>query len=454
MKIVENIINLIVIPLGTLIFITTGIFAAVVSALIEYCVIERFFDSKHLILFNSASIAMLLVFCFEFTKLYLHFLHTKVAELQNPQMKKALSGSTILTVVLVAFSFICSTIFTITTLHLSSYNEETISIQISEIDSQLKKDLDNALEKCNKEYDSAITPFKEAMEKATNALSVPIPDGYGPQKTTSYMEKLREQSDHATADYNNAVKEQSAIRDANYEKLKKELTITANDAKKAIMDTASFEIAAQYDNPIISHLLTVLAGVLLQKSSYSRSSYLWFCIILGVLISTLLESIIAVSFRFLSIPMDKLSHNDNDVNTRVKNHADKMVMVLFKAFCAITVYMIILSSQTLILEKNKFWMILLAYVISIYTVGKLTSVSEAKEKDAKMLVIYQIRDSLLQGVVSFVGFMLLGFLFGNEAFQLNADTLAIGIGSAISGGIVHVPNTIVHIMNKTTPSIS
>lgn len=53
-----------------------------------------------------------------------------------------------------------------------------------------------------------------------------------------------------------------------------------------------------------------------------------------------------------------------------------------------------------------------------------------------------IRDSLLQGSLALIGYILLGLLFGQDAITLGWPTFAIGFGAALSSCISELPKKI------------
>ena len=87
-----------------------------------------------------------------------------------------------------------------------------------------------------------------------------------------------------------------------------------------------------------------------------------------------------------------------------------------------------------------------AIIISIFLTTHF--LPKAETTDLKADIYYKIREYLLQGTLSFVGFIFLGFLFGNEALTLNLNTIAIGIGSALSGGIIQLPKLLLEKIHK------
>ena len=50
-----------------------------------------------------------------------------------------------------------------------------------------------------------------------------------------------------------------------------------------------------------------------------------------------------------------------------------------------------------------------------------------------------VKESIIQGILSFAGFMLLGFVFGKDAVTLDISTIAIGLGATLSSFLGKLP---------------
>lgn len=74
MKFVKILINNIFIPFATFLFILVGVFAALLSAIIEFAVLKELFTSEYQEFIPSFLIALALVLLLEYSKLYLHYL--------------------------------------------------------------------------------------------------------------------------------------------------------------------------------------------------------------------------------------------------------------------------------------------------------------------------------------------------------------------------------------------
>lgn len=89
MKFVKLLLNNIFIPLCTILFILTGIFAALFSAIIEYSVLKELFKSKYQHFIPASIIAIALVLILEYGKFYLHYLSGRAKDSDNAYAKTA-----------------------------------------------------------------------------------------------------------------------------------------------------------------------------------------------------------------------------------------------------------------------------------------------------------------------------------------------------------------------------
>lgn len=433
MKFIQSIINLIIYPLTSLIFIMIGFIAALLSALIEFSVLKDFFTSSHLVLISGTLVALLLVIALEFTKLFLHIVQNK--DLNNCALNK--STRNLLSIALVFFSFICSIIFTITTLYLPSYNSTKIDAQITAINEKLEADINSVKLQCENEYFSNIEPYSKAVEAAINASVVHAPSYYSTKEITLYQNSLAENLANAKKDYQENVEKFTKIKNTNIETAITSLKIDAEQEIKNIKNTTNPEIALKYDNPVLSSFLTVISLVFFNTSEYSRETYFWCCIMIGLIISSVLEAIIFVSMQFVNTPMNALITISEDANDMIRSTYHEIVITSFKALCAFTTYLILLSFLGETLFKIDLLIGIFAIIISVFLTTHFLPQKETS--DLKIDIYYKIRESLLQGILSFVGFIFLGFLFGNEALTLNLNTIGIGVGSTLSGGIIQLP---------------
>lgn len=446
MNIVKTAINLIIVPLFSLIFIMAGLLSALISAIIEYHVVSQLLYSSYSELADFSTLGFLIIFCFEFVKIFMHL----ILKRQKLSCSSHLNGVRALIITLVCFSFTCSVIYTVNVLYLPQYNSEEISAQIADIEKELENEIQKITLKHNDIYKDAIQPYESAKKDILESIANP-PTGLSPNRLKAYLEKLNESYDKACEEYNAASERLSLTRDNNIEEEVNALKLQAEADKQAISDTASEEVACKYDNPVIAHFLNVLAYILFKSSHYSRRVYLLICILIGILIAALLEAIISIVMQFTSIPKDFMTDSIPGVGQKVYVCCGKIVITLFKSFCAIMLSIIILGFASGDMSSEKIMAGLLACFVSISLIHAFVPIPKLDIFDTKAKLFYVIRDCLLQGVVSLMGYIILGFVFGENAVNLDVNTVAIGIGSTISSCIIQVPKLFLGATNASNP---
>lgn len=438
MRTIQHIINLIVIPLYNLIFIAAGIFAALLSALIEYCVFREFFTSEQLQLIPIGLLSFTLVFCMEFTKVYLHFLQDKLKQ-KKLEPYGVFRYIPHLTYALVSISIVCSIIFSVTTLDRPTYNEDVLIAEENAILEKLENDIDKLEKKCDAEFESNMLPYQNAINDLNRPIDPSILAAMGPLQTKVYFENLEIAKANVQSAYNNAVNTYRELRQSDFDSGKLELETTAQKEIDALYATSASNTTNKYDNKILSSFLSVLTQVFFGTRTYSRVTYLSISVLLGVAVSLILEIIISISTKYLSMPLDFLVEDYKDINQKLKNWSNEFVLTCFKTFCAIAVYIFIVSIYSATIQKNQLYLGFIACMLATFLVSKYIHTPE-DNISVKEFVYYEVRNSILQGVISLIGYILLGFAFGADAMQLDMNTIAVGIGSSLSGGIAHVPN--------------
>lgn len=446
MKLIITIIQHILIPLATILFIIgVGVSAAGISALIEYCIFEEMFTTKHQQLLPSATIALLLVIILEFSKIYLHFLHSKL----NKDSKLHKMTKWILPF-LVGISILCTVIFCVSTFHLASYDDASIQAEIDRLDAQLDEDIEKATSTRDEEYKIALQPYIAAKENAHVALQNFNPRGLTSSQREIKLKALQVAVETADKAY---LEEQAMLverRDQNIESDIASLR-TATDKKiDKLSNLDAPEIAAQYDNPVVAQFLDVLAQVLFHANTYSRGVYLMVTILFSILIAVLLECIITICFNLISYPLETLRDIEN-IKPTLQTWCNSLILTSLKAICAMFISIVIITATPTEIDKFQFLIAAFSCGLSILLVQHFIS-NKTGLNAGRGQLLFAIRDAVLEGVLSFMGYILLGFLLGKDALSLDIPTFAIGIGTSISGFIGYVPKYLNNRLNQLSTS--
>ena len=438
MKLVKIIIQHILIPLFTALFvIVVGLSAAGISGLIEYCVFKEMFVSNYQQLIPSATIALTLVIVLEFTKIYLHFLSEKL------DFDSSIKGRTKwLLYFLISISAMCTIIFGVNTFHLASYDSEAILLEVEAINDTLENDIQHMKEKYYQEYENALAPYLSAKILAEEAIEKFDPNGLTRSQREDKLNALREAVSNTTAEYRTAEAELYDRYQNNVINETEKMTAQAQEKIQNISDISSPEIAAKYDNPVMARFLTVLSQTLFHANSYSRNVYLIITVLFSILIALLLECIISMCFGFLSFPLEKLTDTSISITPHLQQWCNNLILTFLKAFCAAFISVIIIISVTASMDKLQFLASILSCGVSIMLIQHFVT-SKTAEQESHGRLIYAVRDSILEGVIAFMGYIILGFLFGNDALTLDITTIAVGIGSTLASCIAYVPKYLI-----------
>ena len=306
MKFVKILINNIFIPFATFLFILVGVFAALLSAIIEFAVLKELFTSEYQEFIPSFLIALALVLLLEYSKLYLHYLLGRWKHKPDSNSAKYMKKVRIIVSIPIAISFVCTVIFSVTTLDKASYNENAFQTEKARIENQLKTDIQDGKAALDAEQAARLEPYRQAME-TTNAEIANFNSGNTSyKKSKNKLDALLAQAESATQNFNTM--ESSLATEYSNKKTDFENQYRANAEAEiaALTDNADTSNATAYDNKVLSHFLEVIWSIVFHHSSYPRIVYLGICIVFALILSLFLEAIISFSSHFMSIPLDSI----------------------------------------------------------------------------------------------------------------------------------------------------
>ena len=447
MKFVKILINNIFIPFATFLFILVGVFAALLSAIIEFAVLKELFTSEYQEFIPSFLIALALVLLLEYSKLYLHYLLGRWKHKPDSNSSKYMKKVRIIVSIPIAISFVCTVIFSVTTLDKASYNENAFQTEKTRIENQLKTDIQDGKAALDAEQAARLEPYRQAMETANAEIANFNSGNTSYKKSKNKLDALLAQAESATQNFNTM--ESSLATEYSNKKTDFENQYRANAEAEiaALTDNADTSNATAYDNKVLSHFLEVIWSIVFHHSSYPRIVYLGICIVFALILSLFLEAIISFSSHFMSIPLDSIVTPEDIESEKLKAWCDQCIMLGIKTACAITIYLFFMLATSEKIQENNFLLGMAACFISIYISQKyiLNSTEKSTATNNFTADCYNtIRDSILQGVLALIGYILLGFLFGQTALDLGWPTIAIGLGSSLSSCISELPQKILN----------
>lgn len=447
MKFAKLLINNILIPVFTVLFFLVGVLAAFISALIEYSVFEQLYSSAFLKLLPASVVAFAMILAFEYTKIYLHYFLNRLKAACNKEHLPKYRRLNIIKRALVVVSVACSIMYSVSALYLASYDKSEVDKQITEINTQLSESIEQIKLEEDENYNNRIQPYYEKVQAASDALNNFNPDGLYRWQANMQLQSLNDNLAAAESTYENIRTQFELERDEAIKSRTAEATDKANDTIAVLSDTTSSTVAAQYDNPILSQFLTVLAITFTGSATYSRLAYLILSIVIGLSVSVILEIVISFAFSLLANTNEIQFSDPVNVDNKFQRWSEQLILAFIKTFFALTIYVIIvgLANNSSSVPEDQFWIALLAYLLAICMAKFFSSKNPKRNSECdsiKMDFYEATKESVIQGILSFAGFMLLGFAFGKDAITLDISTIAIGFGATLSSLLGKLPEKI------------
>lgn len=171
MQLIKTMINHVFIPILTLLFLCSGLLAAVTSATIEYSVFISLFTSVQQTFISPSLLALLFVIPLEYTKIFSHYLNGKLHE-ASPSFSKHFTRKVgVLILIPTLISLACSIIFSINALDLASYSSDSVNAQIAEITQSCEEDISQKQQSLAMEKSQRIAPYQASKETAFENLN-------------------------------------------------------------------------------------------------------------------------------------------------------------------------------------------------------------------------------------------------------------------------------------------
>jgi len=434
MNLLKYLINNVVIPLATVCFFIVGCLAAFTSALIEYCVLKKLFMSSYVSFISPKIISVLLVIILEYFKIYFCFLDGRQKHIDSNFFPPY---SRLLKLIPLGLSLFCSLIFSVSTLYMSNYNEESINSTTQQIESQLNTDINSINKKYDRKLTKALSPYKKNEQQTFNDYRNAQHSGIYSQAQIKrfYKSYLKVRRIHN--------KQRIALSKEFNDDKNKEISDLKKDARVKI-NNLSNDKNSIYSNTVISTFLKNLTNIFSPIQKFNSILYFLIVCAIGISTSLFLELVISFTFQFVSIPLDKLLPHTNIAPYSAKFAAwcDKVILTGIQAICCVTLVFMMLLISTRNLTASHFIICFFSCFIAIvlknmvfpsniFFEDSITNITtELPSKKSKTLLM--IKESFLQGSISFIGYVFLGFTIGHTAsLQLDYPAIAVGFGNSL-----------------------
>ena len=438
-------------PVTVIFAVIAGLLAAFVSALIEYVVLQEWLTS------NGAKMAFLpvaIVTALEGTKLYLHFFNAAfrqndLSAKENEALANFFKFLRIIQYALVGFSFCCSLIFTANAFYSQSVTRQSEELQEAQnaINNTYEGELTTETEAAMAAYNDAIASAKNHLDKATlywesiEIIRTPLREF---QRTTELKEAAWSEVEKAQAAYDQVEKVAREDREARVRTAEQELT-KKRDAALAELDQSTLGRVAG-DNVFLRNFLLFIFTTLIQKE-YPRWVYLIFVFFISLAISGLLEGVILLSQYVISFPpsvLEKLSEGCK-ITQLEKEKLTRVVQVAVSIMLALAIFLIYGLIQEIVYTATDIKAAIIVTCLTVIIPSIVTATAwsipataqHAGLKTAVKDTLDEIRSTVIKGLLSFGGFILIGLFFGEDFAALTMPAVGIAVGNSI-GHLFHV----------------
>lgn len=426
--------------------ILLSLIAAILSAAIEYSVIDG-------IIRNSGGnqtiyMPLLIVIVLEGSKIYLHVLFRAGKEHQLPDLTTTFLK--VVLICLVAFSMICTLIWSAYMLYGNIVVDDTRIASAEEINKNYDQMVDKVSDSKTKRIQDGIAEAKKSYEEAAKRYyeyEVVLTPRYMYERSRLEKERLRNEMTDAKAELE---KVEVAVIAFVQEDISTAIEEIEAQRREAL---SSLEEKVKNDHPgantYLHVVLMALARYLLQLKSYSEVAYFAVTAIFALSLSLMLEALICADMHLISaneetwMKLLRSSELSEDAQVRLQ----KGVRLFLASFVAVLLYLVFNMLKKLDVAMEGM-VIALAVAILVNILVGFASRSIKRGTDGTTSgaanVTFrklgeEIKLMIVKGCTAFVGYIFLGAIFGATFQELTLPALGISIGS-MGGHLIRIPD--------------
>ena len=461
MKTIVIIIKHIFVPFSAFLFLIIGLLACFFSAVIEFFVLKEIISIPDLG-FNANYCAAILVFVLEGSKYTLHFYGESLkragidSEIKDFDVNRKRKLIVLVKSILVFLSLVCSIIFIVNIL----YNDSSVKIEaaIEENDKKCQERFQEEVAQLDLRNEKRIVDeiAKYDTEKAhIETQQFQLDQILEAIKNETYIQRRQDLQEEADAmrtsltnlqnSYTTHIKEINekvyAEYKISYEALESKYGVNGSERIKP-SDT---EVLVKGDNLYLSNFLLAFTKTFFNQA-YSRVTYFICSIIIGLIVSIVLELCISISQNLLTISVDSFIKILGYIPKleKGKKFVRITIWLLFSVFIATAIYLIASIILNVDRNSNNINIVLITYVGTVLLVnvlspkntsgGLLSYLSTINHKTAPLINCIKeiLSDAIIPAALAFVGYMIIGFCFNGEFIYGDLNGLAIAIGGAFA----------------------
>lgn len=456
MKVVKFIASHAMPALMILFAIVIGLTTALISGCIEFVVIEGIISTVTIkSSISSTIVALLTVVCLEGTKVFLHIFIGIVEKRGTsdtlPNDVLPLEWMKKVRIALVALSITCTFVWTTNILYadLVNVDDQAYLEDIAQIEEMYDEKIDalwdseaqivkdrlsvyiNAVNSATAEYEEyQVKDYNSRVFNETNAEKVRL-KGNVDQAQTNLIA--------AQKDIPNEVHEYLLTQE---NELKSECTVKIQERNSQITNNEGA-------NKYIHVVLMAVAHYLFELTSYAPQAYFMVAIIFSVVLSILLEAIIRVNLQVITLSQkefDTLIQADN-MSSEMEVKLNMMLRAFMLGIVSTLIFLFYCMWKDIVANIN-----MVSYALIIFALVNLVAMRifprsanipsnslQTNTPRIKATVLYnEAVIAIVKACSSFLGFVLLGALFGSDFQELTMPAVGMTVGS-IAGHLIKLP---------------
>ena len=451
MRIVISMFRQILIPLAVVFAVLAGVLMAGVSGLIEYYVLQQWLQTGAQVVMY---LPLIIVLSLEGYKLFLHF--SDAAFSQNQLSKYDVHATEKYRLLrlymkwgLVAFSFVCTLIFTANAFYgaVPAMRDEAVKTEEERIEEYYAIQFEKDKETIEQSYQEALAAAHEKVDSAQeyfNSIQIVYTPRYQYERTTAQKEEAREALVAAQKDYISA---QTTAR-AEYERSVEEL----RDYNKQLRDKELADSEVKFhtvyvsigDNPYLNSFLLAFSETFFQRT-YSRTAYFIWVFFISLALAALMEGVISLSQYVVTMPASVLQEisKTEKLGDDEKQRMTRVVAGAVNVLAAIAVFLLFGAFQEVSYNKMELGAAFLCSVMTALIPPVVTAISvnrdESKFSKTAKIVGEEVRALIIKSLLSFSLFVLIGVFFGENFSALSVPAAGIALGNMVGHTLHLVP---------------
>lgn len=429
--------------------ILLGIAAAILSAGIEYSVFNGLLSNAGSgISVSPVPMSVLCVLCLEGSKIFLH-MYIEICKTRCQELNLSIKHPQKVLLVLVAFSMVCTFVWSTHVLYFGVVDADNGAYlaDVQGINQKYDSLIQNLKGSEGTTIAERIRPYKEryqSADKLYQEYEVNNASQHRYERTTAEKKRLKDEADAAFTAYENA---QKTIPNMIQKEVSTQISELEEQRNTELQNRKDIITTNTGANSYLHVVLMAVCHYLFGLLTYSPKLYFIVTMIFSITLAGILESLIGISLNLVALPdayWDILLQTAGLPEARHK--ALKMITTAFLVATVSTIlFMAYCMFQDLGVEP-KLTLVALGVFVAINMV--MMAFYPDRENTKQVVpstasvqwpeVKSEITIMVVKGCFSFIAFVFLGTVFGNNFQELTLPAIGMTIGS-VGGHLIHLP---------------